>query len=73
MSGRRYSGPALDGRDQYITERPVQPGSTNGETVAATDDPGGEVVTENVPTPAEAVEGPDEPGQSTLDDWGWSA
>ncbi len=73
MSGRRYSGPALDGCDQYITERPVQPGREDGETVAATDDPDGEVVAESVPTPAEAVDGPDEPGQSTLDDWGWSA
>ncbi len=67
MSRREYDGPPLDGTYQHISERPYD--DPDGETVAATDDPDGEVTTEAVP---ELVDGPDEPGQSTLDDWGWS-
>ena len=70
MSQRSYDGPALDGTVQHIGEAPFWAGK--GETVDATDreDPG-EERTENVPVPE--AEKPDVDGQSTLEDWGWSA
>ena len=72
MSGRSYSGPALDGSVQYITEAPAWQG--DGETVDATDpEPEGEETTENVPVPDDCPERPDIDGQTTFDDWRWSA
>ena len=71
MSQRSYQGPALDETVQYLGEAPHW-AAGEGETVDATDreDPG-EERTENVPVPE--VETPDVDGQSTLEDWGWSA
>jgi hypothetical protein len=60
---------AIDATMQPISEAPYWQ-DDDGETVAvATDDATGEVTT----TGLDADRGPDEPGQSTLDDWGWSA
>jgi hypothetical protein len=82
MVERSYEGEPLDGTYQHITERPVQSTADDsdddpeetvapGETVYATDpEPEGEVTTENVPMPGDR---PDVDGQSTLEDWGWSA
>lgn len=46
---RVYDGPALDGREPYVTERPVHPhDDDDGETVYATDpEPPGEETVEN--------------------------
>lgn len=69
MSGRSYDGPALDGTVQYIGEAPYWNG--DGETVEVVDDSEcGEETTENVPVPDGRR---DLEGQTTLDDWGWSA
>lgn len=69
MSRRDYRGSPLDGTVQHLSEAPYWQGE--GETVDVVDDePAGEERVEGVPTPGD--EGPDEPGQSTLDDWGWS-
>jgi len=74
MSRISYSGDPLDGTVQYITERPEL--DDNGETVDVVDDrlnaEGEETVT-NVPVPENKPEKPDADGQTTLDDWGWSA
>lgn len=74
MSGASYSGDPLDGTVQYITERPEL--DDNGETVDVVDDRldiEGEATVENVPIPDDGSEQPDRKGQTTLDDWGWSA
>lgn len=74
---RRYSGPALDGTVQYLNEAPYW--ANDGETVDATDpEPPGEERTENVPVPDGGRRDRDGPvddvdGQTTWDDWGWSA
>jgi hypothetical protein len=77
VNRRSYSGRALDGTVQYITERPALDDDSGGdETVYATEpEPSGEETTENVPTPESAPgDGPPENvhGQTTLDDWRWS-
>ena len=70
MSGRSYDGPALDGTYQPISDAPYWQGE--GETVDVVDDtPVGESRAEDVPVPE--VERPDGDGQTTLDEWGWSA
>ncbi|MBX0350366.1 hypothetical protein [Haloarcula pellucida] len=71
MSHRAYEGDPLDGTYQHISESPVW--GPDGETVDATPDPDGEETVENVPVPEADVERPDADGQTTLDDWGWSA
>lgn len=74
MSSRQYDGPALDGRVQYIGEAPRW--DDDAETIdVVDDDPVGEVTAENVPTPPATRDErrPDVDGQTTLDDWGWSA
>jgi len=73
MAGRSYSGPALDGSVQYLDEAPYWQG--DGETVGVVDDtPTGEESVEDVPSPDDSnPEVPDVDGQSTLEDWGWSA
>jgi hypothetical protein len=71
VSGRSYDGPALDGTFQPISEAPYWQG--DGETVDATPADEGEVRAENVPVPDGGAERPDVEGQTTLDDWGWSA
>lgn len=71
MSGRSYEGPALDGTVQYISEAPHWQGE--GETVDVVDDRElGEETVEGVPVP-DGGERPDREGQTTLDEWGWSA
>lgn len=81
MVERSYEGPELDGTYQHIAERPVQSTDDDqeddaddvepGETVYATDpEPDGEQTTENVPMPGDR---PDVEGQSTFEDWRWSA
>ncbi|WP_232703504.1 hypothetical protein [Halobacterium wangiae] len=70
MTGHSYCGPALDGTVQYITESPFWGG--DGETVDVVDDePIGEDVTENVPSPDDDRR-PNREGQTTLEDYGWS-
>lgn len=69
MASHEVCGVTIDATVQPIDEAPFW---NDGETVDATGPDQGEERAENVPTPSEAVEGPDEPGQSTLDDWRWS-
>ena len=74
MSGASYDGDPLDGTVQYITERPEL--DNRGETVDVVDDrldADGEESVTNVPVPSNGPERPDTDGQTTLDDWGWSA
>jgi hypothetical protein len=68
VTQRSYSGPALDGTVQFITERPEL---DSEETVYATEpEPAGEETTENVPIPDGGR--PEVDCQTTLADWGWS-
>jgi hypothetical protein len=72
VSKRSYEGPSLDGSVQYLSEAPYWQGT--GETVEVIDDaPAGEETVEDVPSPDDGVTRPDETGQTTLDDWRWSA
>lgn len=74
MSGASYDGDPLDGTVQYITERPEL--DDTGETVDVVDDrldAEGEATVENVPVPDGGSDRPDTDGQTTLDEWGWSA
>ncbi|MEA5387104.1 hypothetical protein VB779_08585 [Haloarculaceae archaeon H-GB11] len=73
VSGRSYRGPAVDGTVQHIGEAPYW--QNNGETVDVVDDADvGEERTEGVPVPGEITEAPeDADGQTTLDEWRWSA
>ncbi|WP_459191845.1 hypothetical protein [Halosimplex sp. J119] len=69
---RSYDGDPLDGTVQYITEAPAWQG--DGETVDVVDDTElGEERTENVPIPDGGERSEDADGQTTLDEWGWSA
>lgn len=71
MSERSYEGPPVDGTVQYLGDAPHWQG--DGETVAVVDDEtSGETTVEDVPSP-ETDRPDDVDGQSTLDDWGWSA
>lgn len=75
IGSRDYSGGALDGTYQYITERPELEKEVEDVVYATDPDPQGKETTENVPVPEESDE-PDRPdveGQSTLEDWGWSS
>ena len=68
MAGRDYDGPAVDGTVQYLGEAPYWQGE--GETVDIVDDTGtGEVTTEGVDLDPQ----PETDGQTTLDEWEWSA
>ena len=71
VAGKRsVDGVGVDATMQSISEAPHWQG--DGETVDVVDDtPVGEQTTEGVPVPE--VERPDADGQTTLDDWGWSA
>ncbi|MFB6297272.1 MAG: hypothetical protein ABEH56_01995 [Salinirussus sp.] len=75
MPGHSYEGPALDGTVQHLSEAPYWQGE--GETIAASDDDqeNGDISAENVPTPPADADDrrPDVKGQSTLEDWRWSA
>jgi hypothetical protein len=74
VSSREYEGPAVDGTDQYLSEAPHW--NDDGETVdVVDDDPESEVSAENVPMPPSSPDErrPDVDGQSTWDDWRWSA
>lgn len=68
MSGRSYSGPAVDGTVQHLSEAPHWQG--DGETVDVTPDEPGQITTEGVPEMDAEVERPDVDGQSTWADWG---
>jgi len=73
VSRRSYDGDALDHSWQYFHERPAAEEDT-GETVYATDpNPDGEETTENVPVPDGGQPSVDGDGQTTFEDWGWSA
>jgi hypothetical protein len=73
VASRSYEGDALDGTVQYIGEAPHWQG--DGETVDVVDDePIGTETTEGVPVLDDPeVEPPDAEGQTTFEDWGWSA
>ena len=65
-------GVAIDGGYQHISEAPAYQ-DPDGETVDVVDDTEvGKETTENVPVP-DGGERPETTGQTTLDDWGWSA
>jgi hypothetical protein len=74
MAEQSYSGPALDGTVQHLSEAPYWQ-DNDGETVDVVDDTAaGKETTENVPVPdGSNPEVPDVDGQSTLEDWEWSA
>ncbi|WP_254766524.1 hypothetical protein [Salinilacihabitans rarus] len=76
MIGRRsYAGDAIDASYQYITERPELDEEAEDVVYATEPEPDGTERAKNVPVP-EPDEEPDRPaveGQTTLDDWGWSA
>jgi len=71
MGGRKYDGPAVDGTVQYITERPELDKQAEDIIYATDPEDGGEIATEGVPegVPKGEVQGPDEPGQATLDEF----
>lgn len=73
MASRSYDGDPVDATVQYIGEAPHWDDDRDvldGEVVDATGEPEGELRAEGVPDVG-SVQEPDEPGQSTLDDWGW--
>ena len=75
MSERSYDGPPLDGTVQHISDAPAWR-SDDGETVNVVDDEEtGEISAENVPQPPQTPDErrPDADGQTTLDDFRWSA
>jgi len=70
MSERSYEGPPVDGTLPFIAA------DDDGETVDVVDDEEtGEISAENVPQPPQTPDErrPDADGQTTLDDWEWSA
>jgi len=69
VSRRQYDGDPIDGTVQWITERPSIEDDADDIVYATDPEESGQETTENVPVPQR----PDEAGQSTLDDWGWSA
>ncbi|SFS62715.1 hypothetical protein [Halostagnicola kamekurae] len=76
MIGRRsYSGSSIDVTYQSITERPEL--EEQAEKVEYATDPEdiGEERTEGIPKipDDQEVERPDVDGQTSFDDWGWSA
>lgn len=71
-ANRSYTGPALDGTYQHITERPSLDDEADDVVYATNPEPEGEETTENVPSP-ETPDSVSATGQSTFDDWGWSA
>ncbi|WP_436933672.1 hypothetical protein [Halovenus marina] len=71
VAGKRsVDGVGIDASYQHISEAPAY-NDPDGETVdVVTDDDVGEETTEGVPDLNRRPEGD---GQTTLDDWGWSA
>jgi hypothetical protein len=68
MANREYEGAAVDGTVQYLGEAPYWQG--DGETVDVVNDTEtGEVTTEGVNLDPQ----PETSGQTTLDEWEWSA
>jgi hypothetical protein len=68
-----YDGPALDETSQHITEVPDWQDDGDGETVEVLGgEDAGEERYHNVPAPDEDPD-PDTTGQTTIEDWGWSA
>jgi len=68
-------GVGIDGRVQQLSEAPYWQ-DDDGETVDVVDDTEtGEISAENVPQPPQSPDErrPDADGQTTLDEWGWSA
>jgi hypothetical protein len=71
VTRRAYDGPALDGTVQYLAEAPALQADGDGETIAATPAPDGEIVAENVPVPEASNDETAAPtGQATLVDFG---
>ncbi|AFZ73023.1 hypothetical protein [Natronobacterium gregoryi] len=76
MIGRReYSGGSIDATYQSITERPELDEQADRVEYATEPEPTGEERTEGVPdlNADQDVERPDAAGQTTFEDWGWSA
>jgi hypothetical protein len=69
VTRREFRGDPIDGTVQYITERPALEDEADDVVYATDPEEDGQETTENVPMPRR----PDGQGQSTLDDWGWSA
>jgi hypothetical protein len=68
---RSVDGVGIDATYQHIADAPAY-NDPDGETVAVVDDAEtGETTVENVPEVG--PQRPDVEGQSTFDDWGWSA
>jgi hypothetical protein len=66
-------GVGIDATYQHIADAPAY-NDSDGETVdVVDDDPVGEETVENVPVPDGGGRRDDLEGQTTLDDWGWSA
>lgn len=76
MIGRRdYSGGSIDATYQAITERPELDEEAEQVEYATEPEPTGEERTEGVPNLGDDQDAdrPDVDGQTTLEDWGWSA
>ncbi len=70
---RSYDGPPVDGSGQHITEAPYWQDDGEGETVEVLgDEDDGEETFHNVPTPDRDPD-PETTGQTTIQDWRWSA
>lgn len=72
MSKRSYSGPAIDGTYQHISDRPELDEQAETVEYATDPEPEGEETVENLPDLSEEREIPDVDGQTSWDDWGWS-
>jgi len=68
---QRYDGPPLDATGQHITEAPYWQDAGETVDVLGGDEVGKETF-ENVPTPDDDPD-PKTTGQTTLEDWRWSA
>lgn len=76
MIGRREArGGAIDATVQYINERPELDEQAEKVEYATDPEDVGEERTEGVPeiSTDQEVERPDVDGQTSFDDWGWSA
>ncbi|OVE83210.1 hypothetical protein [Natronolimnobius baerhuensis] len=77
VAGRREArGVSIDATYQSITERPELEKQAEKVEYASDPEPQGEERTEGVPeidSEGDDVERPDVDGQTTLEDWGWSA
>ncbi|MDJ1430448.1 hypothetical protein [Halostagnicola sp. A-GB9-2] len=76
VAGRRsYSGTSIDATYQAITERPELDKQAESVEYATDPEPVGEERTEGVPEIGDDqdIDRPNVDGQTSFEDWGWSA